>query len=127
MEATVDPEGISITGNDHLIQHAAHKRERIGWDLVRYGFLSRTWKEFQHQHGRSTDPNYTGRTAEKWARKVQTTLWDYVSGVWECRNRKVHDRDAKEARNICRSRLQAQVRQILNNPPQVSHKLAALL
>ena len=83
MEAIVNPEGISITGADRLIQHAAHKQKRIGWDLVRYGFLSRTCNECQHHHRCSPNPNYTGRTAEKWDRKVQTALWDYMSGVWE--------------------------------------------
>ena len=90
---------------------------KIGWQLLRYGFIAKDWKAIQTEWGKTRDPNYARKKGDRWAKQLQETLWEYVAAVWDHRNKTIHGNDESEAssRRLCKLRTQA--RQLLNNAP----------
>ena len=93
---------------------------------MRLGVITRAWKECQLQYGRTVDPNYRSRTAERWARDLQAALWDYVAGVWNFRNSAVHGADKDSARKIRTDAICDTVHQLQAQPPDVGQEAAHL-
>ena len=89
----------------------------IGWKLVKYGFLSTTWREIQHEWASQRDPHYNSNKTEWWARRVQVALWKYVLAVWEHQNNVVHGKTKEEINQKRLARLRQQVKSILQTPP----------
>ena len=65
-------------------------QSKIGWDLVKYGFLSMEWKATQHDGVSHRDPNHNSNQSKRWMKIVQESLWKYVANIWEHRNNVIH-------------------------------------
>ena len=103
------------------------EQKEIGWKLVKFGFISRRWKECQLELGRWTDPNYSHRKAARWTLAVQTALWDYVHSIWNFWNRRVHGTTKEQERLIRTEALRNSARQLLAQHPNVGPNNGHLL
>ena len=92
-------------------------QSQIGWDLVKYGFLSTEWKKTQHKWALQRDPNYSLNKFARWTKTVKASLWKYVADVWEHRNRVIHGKAEVEIKQKQLKKLQLQVKEILRLPP----------
>ena len=118
---------IDFLGATRHMHQVVAEQSSIGWGLVRYGFVSRAWRDCQQHYGQSTDPHYTSQQSERWARDLQIDHWEYVLGLWNFRNGSVHGTDKEIARQICTNRLQAEVCRIQLQNPEVGPSAVHLL
>ena len=88
-------------------------QSKIGWHLVKYGFLALEWKTIQHEWASERDPYYCSNKTERWTRRVQEAMWKYVADVWENRNNIVHGKTKEEVKQRKLMRLRKQARGIL--------------
>ena len=82
--------------SDIDLQNILNAQTDIGWDLLQFGFAAMAWKNAQHKWEKHRDPNYNSKRSEQWSRQLQESLWEYVSAVWDHRNKLVHCKDHQE-------------------------------
>ena len=99
------------------LQNILNAQTDIGWDLLRFGFVATAWKNTQHEWEKHRDPNYNSKRSERWSRQLQELLWEYVSAVWDHRNKLVHGKDHQENMSKRLYLLQQEATKLVQNPP----------
>ena len=96
-----------------------NSQESIGWELLKFGFISKDWAAAQLEHAKVTDPNHSQCSSDRWTRQTQYALWNYTSSIWEHKNKAVKG-DTRAQRDLAVHRqLATEVANIIANPPDV--------
>ena len=103
--------------NDQTMENVKEAQRRIGWSLLRYGFLATEWRKSQLEWAQARDPNFSPKKIVRWAKLVQESLWDFVSAIWDHRNKVIHGKDEEEALRNRLKRLRKEVQGVLQAAP----------
>jgi len=72
---------------EHMEQPFAEEQQRIGWDRMMDGWLSRKWRDRQDQiwkHAKSR------KSSLRWTAALIQKLWDVAWDMWQHRNKELH-------------------------------------
>ena len=115
----VETEGAPHEGIKHNLDisftEIMDTQSMIGWDVVKYGFLSVEWKKTQHSWVSQRYPNYSLHESDWWLKRVEEALWNYVTDIWEHRNRLDHGKTKGDLKQKKITELRQQVRNILDH------------
>ena len=100
-----------------FLQDIMSTQSAIGWNLLQFGFVAVAWKKTQHDWAKHRDPNYSHKRSKRWARQLQESLWEYVSAIWDHRNKVVHGKDQQEIISKKLPLLRCEVKEVIWNPP----------
>ena len=73
-----------------LLRHAISHQNRIGWQNLLEGFLTKEWVLIQEAYLTSINSR---KSAILWWNKVQRKMWYIIIHMWKHRNKAVHERD----------------------------------
>ena len=100
--------------------NAITEQQEIGWNLVQFGFLSKSWQGVQQNWDTNKNLSKKLKRSNRWASTIQQELWKYVSSIWDHRNSIVHGKTIHETQKKQLSKLRKQVQHILQQPPELS-------
>ena len=66
------------------------EQRRIGWHLMKYGFITKELERVQDEWITHTDTGREHRSSKGWTKMVQQELCNYITVVWDARNRLIH-------------------------------------
>ena len=61
LEGMQTEDNIDFLGATRHVYQFVVEQNSIEWGLMRYGFVSRAWRDYQQHYGQSTDPHYTSQ------------------------------------------------------------------
>ena len=70
-----------LTANNAYITTAATEQEAIGWNIVKYGILSKVWQAAQYKCAADHGTNLGCQQVHQWTRTLHGNLWDYINTV----------------------------------------------
>jgi hypothetical protein len=85
---TPDMKYISMDLNKSIAE-----QNRIGWQQVYYGRISKKLINFMDQHYQQLPVNHLKYTGERWARALIKKIWDTMLQLWKERNDQIHQVD----------------------------------
>lgn len=108
---------LDLVESDIALQSVMESQEKIGWHLLRYGFVAKAWRVEQSRWKKTQDPHFSCKKGERWARQLQESLWEYVSTLWNHRNKVVHGKDKNEVVTNRLTKMRREAERLIQDAP----------
>ena len=75
-----------------ILQLAIRHQNRIGWENLLEGFISKEWRKVQHHYLTTIN---SPRSAVCWWAKAQRQIWNLILSMWDNRCKFLHEREGE--------------------------------
>ena len=73
----------NLTSNDPHVQQVIASQHTLGWHLLKLGFITDAWQEFQINLLERSGTDQPTREGIRWSNNMQAGLWEYTSSTWK--------------------------------------------